>query len=137
MKIGKRETGTHRRFALGYPLLLFSLCVCMGCSDDDPAGPGQVSPVTQVPHISYFDVTNADLKYAVKSGAAWILETVDATGSVGEYTSLVLDAQGNPHISYHDATNEDLKYAVKSGTSWAHETVDATGQVGGFTSLVL
>ncbi len=90
-----------------------------------------------VPHISYFDDTNDDLKYAFKSGGVWTTETVDATGSVGEYTSLELDGQGIPHISYFDDTNYDLKYAYKSGGVWTIETVDATGLVGEYTSLEL
>jgi hypothetical protein len=57
------------------------------------------------PHISYLDVSNYDLKYAVKTGGSWTIETVDATGNVGRYTSIRLDAQGNPHISYFDDTD--------------------------------
>jgi hypothetical protein len=64
------------------------------------------------PHISYYDYTNGDLKYAKWTGTAWINQTVDSTGDVGADTSLALDSSGNPHISYLDYTNLDLKYAA-------------------------
>ena len=82
-------------------------------------------------------MTNQDLKYAYKSGGSWYIETVDATGNVGYYTSLAIDANGNPHISYYDGTNYDLKYTYKSGGTWYIETVDATDAVVWFTSLEL
>src|SRR5262245_10177449 len=88
------------------------------------------------PHISYYDVTNGDLKYASKSVGTWITENVRQTGdNVGQYTSLALDAQGVPHISYYDVTSHDLKYASKTGSSWTIETVDAPGDVGQYSSL--
>ena len=66
------------------------------------------------PHISYFDDTNVDLKYAKWTGSAWSKETVDSAGYVGRYTSIALDASGYPHISYFDCTNSDLKYATEA-----------------------
>ena len=63
------------------------------------------------PRISYWDLSNDDLKYAAKSGGSWTIETVDAAGSVGTWTSLALDAQGRPRISYFDETNGHLKFA--------------------------
>ena len=66
------------------------------------------------PHISYFDLTNVDLKYAVRNGSSWDIETVDSVGAVGGFNSLVLDSANNPHISYLDYTNNVLKYASKS-----------------------
>jgi len=80
------------------------------------------------PHISYFDDTNADLKYAWLSGTTWLTKTVDSAGYIGRYTSLALDSSGSPHISYLDGTNHNLKCAWLSGTIWLSETVDSVGQ---------
>ncbi|MBP6016232.1 MAG: hypothetical protein KA586_05880 [Candidatus Promineofilum sp.] len=89
------------------------------------------------PHISYFDNTYRDLKYATWNGTSWDLQTVDSGGIVGPFTSLALDADGNPHISYFDNTNFALKYAAWNGTSWDLETVDSAEAVGEYTSLAL
>jgi hypothetical protein len=83
-------------------------------------------------HISYFDQTNGDLKYAVKSNGAWTTGAVDAVGSIPTSTSLALDSSGDPHIGYRSG---DLKYAVKSAGQWMAEAVDASG--GLHISLVL
>jgi hypothetical protein len=63
------------------------------------------------PHISYYQATAQNLKYAFYDGADWQLRTIDSAGDVGQYTSLALDSGGYPHITYYDATNGDLKYA--------------------------
>ena len=90
MKNQKRDA-RRRMLGLGYPILLLGLCCSISCSDDDPAAPVDANPpAPQLPHISYYDATNDDLKYAAKSGGSWTLETVDATGRVGTYTSLGL-----------------------------------------------
>jgi len=91
------------------------------------------------PHVSYYDDTTDDLKYARKSGGVWTIETADGSANfVGVYTSLALDASGNPHVSYQDNTTDDLKYARKSGGVWTIETADGSANfVGSYTSLAL
>lgn len=65
------------------------------------------------PHISYFDATHYDLKYAYRTGSGWNIQTVDSYD--GRYTSLALDSAGNPHISYYAA---GLRYARWTESGW-------------------
>jgi hypothetical protein len=97
------------------------------------------------PHISYFNRTYGDLRYARWDGGQWLIETVDSDGKTGLCTSLALDESDNPHISYYDETNGDLKYAYHVGAggncgpsnNWQCDTVDSKGDVGLYTSLAL
>ena len=98
------------------------------------------------PAISYYDTTNGDLKYVRADsvdGSTWGNSpvTVDSTGTVGRYTSLLV-IDGNPAISYFDSTNGDLKYVRADsvdGSTWGNSpvTVDSTGAVGQHTSLLV
>ena len=67
------------------------------------------------PMISYHDVTNGTLKYAICDMSAstngnceqtgdWKNVTVDSTGFVGRHTSIAVDGNGDPVISNYDAT---------------------------------
>jgi len=89
------------------------------------------------PHISYYDNTYDNLKYASFNGSTWDISTVDSTGDVGSDTSIALDSDDHPHISYYDATNGDLNYASFNGSTWDISTVDSTGDVGMYTSIAL
>lgn len=93
-------------------------------------------------HISYYRAGNGqtiwdeDLKYASFNGSSWDIQTVDSAGTVGWYSSLALDGNGNPHISYTHYTNDELKYAVFNGSDWDIHTVDS-GTTYLYTSLAL
>ncbi|MDI6884577.1 MAG: PQQ-binding-like beta-propeller repeat protein, partial [Hadesarchaea archaeon] len=107
------------------------------------------------PHISYYDETDRDLKYARWTGSSWSIETVDSAGSVGWFTSIAVDSFGNPHISYWDRYDyyddiydyhtsskaayktDDLMYAHWTGSSWDIQTADSAGDVGQWTSITL
>ncbi|MFH1681419.1 MAG: hypothetical protein ABIH26_12365, partial [Candidatus Eisenbacteria bacterium] len=82
-------------------------------------------------------VLTALIATGARAGAPFVIETVDAAGDVGFYSSLVLDADGNPHIGYFENADDDLRYAWKSGGIWTIETVDAPGDVGAYCSLAL
>ncbi len=58
--------------------------------------------------VSYYDITNGDLKFAIRDGnGAWITYVLDGSspagidnGDVGLYTSLALASDGSPAIAY-------------------------------------
>ena len=109
------------------------------------------------PVISYRDLTNTDLKFAICDLSAsangncdqasdWSTVTVDWDGSVGVYSSIAVDYDGDPMVSYHDATNQDLKFATcdlsasangncDQAADWSSETVDSEGQLGRLSSI--
>jgi len=97
------------------------------------------------PVVSYYDVTNSDLKVAVcgnptcSSGVTPI--TLDSAGIVGQYSSVVINSLGNPVISYYDLSNGDLKLVACGNVTCTggntFSIVDSAGAVGPYTSIVL
>ncbi len=92
-----------------------------------------------LPHISYYDFTNKDLKYAKNvgvggncGGGIWSCSVVDSQGNVGLFPSIALDSENKVYVSYYDSTNYDLKYAHFDGTNWRLQTVDYNGIIGYF-----
>lgn len=99
---------------------------CVGAADGPRGGiaePGDdvgwdtdivVDPLGR-PHISYFDRTNGDLKYAVRQlDGTWLIQVIDGGGITGRFTSIVLDTAQRPIISYmtvRDAMKSYVKVA--------------------------
>jgi len=84
---------------------------------DDLGDVGQFTSIAvsldDLPRISYFDVTNADLKFASQDVLGdWHIETVAHAGEIGQFTSLDLDKTNRPRISYYDGNNTSLRYAA-------------------------
>ncbi len=92
---------------------------------------------SDIAHISYYDATNDNLKYATNETGSWVTETVDSTGNVGQYTSIAIDSSGIIHISYYDVTNGNLKHAKKSSGPWVTDIADSAGNVGQYTSIAI
>jgi hypothetical protein len=102
-----------------------------------------------VPHISYYDQTSGNLKYATldtnDATYPWRLEIADngmvgdTDFDVGRHTSIAIDAFGQPHICYQDVTNSRLKYAAKIDGLWQVFIIDENlgTESGLWCSLVL
>ncbi len=92
-----------------------------------------------VVHISYYDDSSHDLKYARYDGDKWYPTSIDTQGDVGLWTSIALDSDGFPRISYYDATNTRLKHAYWDGSDWNTEVVDEPDNtdVGQYTSIAI
>jgi hypothetical protein len=108
----------------------------------DPAdGVGRYASVTidtnGVLHVSYFDDTLNDLKYATDASGTWTVETVDSPGDVGRYSSIAVDSNGVAHIAYYDASNGALKHASNTSGAWVTETVDAGPSVGRYACIAV
>jgi len=100
------------------------------------------------PHISYFDDTYDQLKYArgvnVGGAVSWpeVGTIVDGlTTQSGRFNSIAINkaiAINQPSISYYDDTYHELRFAERSCAgpcTWAVQTVDTAGDVGMWSSL--
>jgi hypothetical protein len=117
----------------------------------DTGGAWQVGEYTSLaivngnPAISYYDISNNDLKYVRAtdaSGTTWGTPLVvdGLSGDVGQYTSLMI-VNGNPAISYYDLGNRDLCYVRATdadGSAWGMPVIiDSAGDVGHYASLTV
>ena len=89
------------------------------------------------PALTYYDNNQQDLMYAFRENGTWSIETVDAAGDVGRYSSLTFDPAGTAHISYIEltgATTGTVRYATGGPGQWSIESVTALDSIlTGFT----
>ncbi len=84
--------------------------------------------------IAYYDLVQADLRYAHSVAGGWALDLADgANGRVGRACAAVASG-GAPAqlagIAYYDQLRGDLDLASKSGPAWQHAALDTTGDAG-------
>jgi hypothetical protein len=94
--------------------------------------------------VSYFDVTNGDLKVAHCGNVACttdVTSTLDSTGNVGQFNGIAIGDDGLGLISYYDQTSGDLKVAHclnLSCTAATTSAVEAGGNdVGRYASMAI
>ncbi|MCX6650852.1 MAG: fibronectin type III domain-containing protein [Methanomassiliicoccales archaeon] len=105
---------------------------CSILDDSGGMSSAMVSDYNDKQHIVYIDQagSTSQLTYITNSGAIWVSETVDESGSAVKTSSIVVDPQGNVHIAYYDTYLEEntthgrLNYAFSDGNGWIVETVD-------------
>lgn len=136
-------------------LLAFILCpiVVTGSEITTPDTVGNVGRFTSLalnakgkPVVSYYDLANRDLKLLLcddpycSGDETGNMTVLDATGSVGTYSSLVLDGAEKPVVSYFDASNGNLKLLRCDSPDCATSNTsipDALGIVGRYASITL
>jgi uncharacterized repeat protein (TIGR01451 family) len=91
------------------------------------------------PIISYYDATQGALKVAAwQPTIGWSIETVDDSGSSGQFTSLVYDrGRDEVHISYYDSENKSLKYARRDSGGWFVSVLDSVSELGEITDTAI
>lgn len=100
---------------------------------DDVGNTTSLAVVDGKPGISYYDVTNTNLKFAINANAdgsgAWTTQTVDSTGNVGRRSSLVV-LSGNPAIAYEDVDNNVVKFTRNANAdgsgAWSTQTISGS-----------
>lgn len=67
----------------------------------------------ELPLVAYQKLPEADVKIGRRIDGAWHMETVDASGEVGQALALASDSRGRAHIFYIDATTRTLKRVIR------------------------
>ncbi|MFQ5556503.1 MAG: hypothetical protein ACE5GB_03205, partial [Acidimicrobiales bacterium] len=89
----------------------------------------QVAP-DGTPGLTYFQTDSQDLIFASRAAdGTWSLETVDADGDSGRFSSFAFDPTGAVHISYWNADTGEVRYAGNATGTWQVETVGVLEQV--------
>lgn len=87
-------------------------------------------------HISHFDVTNGNLRYAGReNGGPWTLRTIDKGANTGLHTSIGVNT--SVHISYYKESSSQLKYASNETGQWVAGAIDSGRVVGEYTSILV
>lgn len=87
---------------------------------------------SNTPHVSYTYNEGPMVKYAIRSGATWVTETVE----YGVEALLALDSSDIPHVLYWGVGGQGIKYAYRSGGGWQKEAIGLySGQIAGLISF--
>ncbi len=81
---------------------------------------------SSTPHISYYDATPADLKYATFPGSSWTTVTLANRGPVGLFTELSLEGD-RPRILYYDRRIDALNQFRLESAGWVNVRVRDRG----------
>lgn len=100
--------------------------------------PSLIINKTNTYFVSYYEITNMDLKLAYKNQtSSWNISTIDVGDDQPTFHSLSIDDTDTIYICYYDLNEEDLKLISKHDNLWKNETVDSFGDVGSRCQMVV
>ncbi|MHC1680661.1 MAG: fibronectin type III domain-containing protein [Methanomassiliicoccales archaeon] len=88
-------------------------------------------------HVTYYDFSNQDLRYAIHNGTSWSISKLDESG--GACSAIISDDNNKQHIFYIDLVlaKTPLSYMTNSGAKWVSSVVDSQGDVGEQSSIAV
>jgi hypothetical protein len=80
----------------------------------------------EVPHVSYMNVSDRLVKYAVRRAGRWLVQSVDRVAGVAypDRNSIAIDEDGTPFVGYYDSGTGVVKVAHLEGNNWVTEVID-------------
>jgi hypothetical protein len=126
----KTESGACELNPKGLPGISSNVADAAG---DTGNGIGLALDGTNLPHLSYYEANNGDLRYAtvMPETGKWKVETVERDADAGVDSSLGLyDPQGTPRpvIAYYDVSHKALKGAFRAKSGWVKKFLDPRQQ---------
>lgn len=79
------------------------------------------------PAISYYDIHNADLKYAQLAAGAWQTQKLASKGAQGLYTQLYFTSDGLANIIYYNRKNNLVMKVSGNMPTWSAEALQSAG----------
>ncbi len=61
-------------------------------------------------HISYYGLSDSDLRYATNTTGSWVSEMVETDVSLGFNNSIAIDSTGRAHIAFSDDYRNELRH---------------------------
>ncbi len=91
------------------------------------------------PHITYYNATHEQIRYAHWNGSQWVLRIVDGPGfntgrAAGPVSYVKVGSDGHPRVAYTSGTN-NIHFAQWNGTTWLRPAT--TVAQGTLTALAL
>ncbi len=88
-------------------------------------------------HVTYYDFSNQELRYAIHNGTSWSISKLDESG--GACSAIISDDNNKQHIFYIDLVlaKTPLSYMTNSGAKWVASVVDGQGDVGEQSSIAV
>ena len=138
--LGVLMSGAH---ACGQTLQWSIERVDPGTSVPLPRGSSLALAADGTPHVLYFfqSPSGSELRHATKSGATWLIETVDTFPRIGDRTAVSIDSGNGIHIVYNylnsGGSGGQVRYGVLGASGWQLQDVNPVNIAGRLPNMTL